>query len=142
MEQRDGAKRRGRTCFNISMHTLRQTPLTHHNSSSLLTNPDRLSAFIYSPFATRKAFMRAGTVYISNIPLSTQSCQLQFGMKKKKKEKRSSLSFSFLTLIDDMLAGGWYLCQNSSLKQIRSWSWFPSTEQQKQYIHMSSHNNK
>lgn len=93
MEQRDRGKRRGRTCLNISMHTLRQTPLTHHNSSSLLTNPDRLSAFIYSPFATRKAFMRAGTVYISNIPLSAQSCQMQ--LKKKRKKKRSSLFFSF-----------------------------------------------
>lgn len=93
MEQRDRGKRRGRTCLNVSMHTLRQTPLTHHNSSSLLTNPDRLSAFIYSPFTTRKAFMRAGTVYISNIPLSAQSCQQQFG--KAKKSKRSSLLLFF-----------------------------------------------
>lgn len=74
---------KGRTCLNVSVHMLRQTPLTHHNSSSLLTNPDRLSAFIYSPFAMRKAFMRGETVYISNIRLKVQSCQLQFGEIKK-----------------------------------------------------------
>ncbi len=120
-----------RTYLNISVHTLRQTPLTHHNSSSLLTNPDRLSAFIYSPFATRKVFMRAGTVYISDIHLSAQSRQLQFG--KEKNAKRSSLFFfSFhLTFIYIMIAGGWYLCENNSLKWISSWYLFPFTEQQK-----------
>lgn len=84
---------KGRTCLNVSVHTLRQTPLTHHNSSSLLTNPDRLSAFIYSPFAMRKAFMRAGTVYISDIPLSAQSRQLQFGKEKKCTKVKSFLFF-------------------------------------------------
>lgn len=133
----DGAVRqrkeetKGRTCLNVSVHTLRQTPLTHHNSSSLLTNPDRLSAFIYSPFATRKAFMRAGTVYISDIPLSAQSRQLQFGKEKKCKKVKS---FLFLTSGYIMIAGGWYLSENNSLKQISSWSLFPFTEQQKQRV--------